>query len=186
MPHMRIQSYKNHLLIAMPSMQGQFFAKSVVFVYEHSENEGALGFTINKPLSATLGNVFEHLGIKTKEDKISNLPVYSGGPVGPDQGFVIHDYISMAKSDGDVTISTTREMLADIACGKGPPHFIITLGYSGWEPGQLEKEIMHNDWLVAPLEKSILFTAPISQRWILAAQSIGIDVNKLSSQVGHA
>ena len=185
---MQISNYKNQLLIAMPSMRGEFFTKSVVFVYEHSEKEGALGFIINKPLSATLGNVLEHLNIPAKDEKAAALPIYSGGPVGPDQGFVIHDRMSLAenKQDCDVTVSTTREILVDIGSGKGPDHFMVTLGYAGWEPGQLEKEIQQNDWLVVPLQKNILFDTPISQRWNVAAKSIGIDMNKLSSQVGHA
>lgn len=185
---MHITNFKNQLLIAMPSLQGDFFSKAVVFIYEHSEAEGAFGFTINKPLSATLGNVLEHLDIKTKNETIAGLSVFSGGPIGPDQGFVIHDQMSLAENDDDkdVTLSTTREVLQDIAHGKGPANFIVTLGYSSWEPGQLEAEIQQNDWLLAPLQKSILFETPISQRWIAAAKSIGIDVNKLSSQVGHA
>ena len=186
---MLIKNYKNHLLIAMPSLQGDFFAKSVVYIYEHSEESGAIGFTINKPLSATLGNVLEHLKIKTKNDVIANLPVFSGGPVGPDQGFVIHDEMRLSenkKNDTDITVSTTREILSNIARGKGPDNFIVTLGYAGWEPGLLEKEIQENDWLVAPLDKNILFKEPISTRWTAAAKLLGIDIHKLSSQIGHA
>lgn len=185
---MQIKNYKNHLLIAMPSLQGEFFAKSVVYIYEHTESGGALGFTINKPLSATLGNVLEHLNIDHKNKYVSELPVYSGGPVGPDQGFVIHDQINLAEEngDGEVTISTSREILQDIAEGKGPAHFMVTLGYASWEPGQLEKEIQHNDWLVAPFQKTILFNTPIPGRWVAGARLLGVDLTKLSSQVGHA
>lgn len=184
---MLIQNYKNHLLIAMPSLQGDFFAKSVVYIYEHTESGGALGFIINKPLSATLGNVLEHLNIKIKDKTRSDTPVFSGGPIGPDQGFVLHDRMSLSenKSDSIVTISTTREILTDIACGKGPENFIITLGYAGWEPGLLEAEIQENDWLIAPLKKEILFQEPIATRWTTSAKLLGVDINKLSSQVGH-
>ncbi len=185
---MKIKNYKNHLLIAMPSMQGDFFSKSVVFVYEHTETGGAIGFTVNKPLSATLGNVFEHLNIEIQDQHASQLPVFSGGPAGPDQGFVIHDRMSLAenKEDSEITISTTREILVDIASGKGPDHFIVTLGYAGWEPGQLEDEITHNDWLVTPFQKDILFKIPIAQRWMASAKLLGVDMSKLSSQTGHA
>lgn len=181
-------SYKHHLLIAMPSLQGDFFAKSVVYIYEHSEGEGTIGFTVNKPLSAVLGNVLEHLNIKIKDPKTAEMPVYSGGPVGPDQGFVIHDRMSLAQNlqDKEITISTSREILQDVARGKGPDHFIITLGYAGWEPGQLEKEIMRNDWLVAPFQKNILFETPIVYRWHEAAKFMGIDLHKMSSQTGRA
>lgn len=185
---MRIKNYKHHLLIAMPSLHGDFFSKSVVYIYEHSETGGAVGFTINKPLSATLGNVMDHLNIKMKDKKIIDMPVFSGGPAGPDQGFVIHDRMSLAKDDEDseVTISTTREILVDIASGNAPDHFLVTLGYAGWEPGQLEEEIQENDWLVAPFQKDILFKTPIAQRWVASAKLLGVDINKLSSQFGRA
>ncbi len=187
-PLMQINNYKNHLLIAMPSLRGEFFTKSVVYIYEHTEETGAVGFTINKPLSATIGNVMEHLTIPIKDKSIYDLPVFSGGPMGPDQGFVIHDRMALAENDDDteVTLSTSREILEDIANGKGPEHSIVVLGYASWEPGQLEKEIQHNDWLLAPFQKTILFNTPISQRWVSAARLIGVDINKLSGQIGHA
>lgn len=182
---MHINNYKNHLLIAMPSMQGDFFSKAVILIYEHNES-GAIGFTINKPLSATLGNVMDHLNIKMKDKSVATMPVFSGGPVGPDQGFIIHDRLDENDEDTEVTVSTSRDILQEIANGKGPAHFLISLGYSGWEPGQLEIEIRQNDWLLAPFQKSILFDIPISERWITAARLMGVDVNKLSSQSGNA
>lgn len=185
---MQIDNYKNQLLVAMPTMQGDFFSKAVIFVYEHSATEGTIGFTINKPLSATLGNVFQHLNIPIKKQSVTGIPVFSGGPVGPDQGFVIHDQMSLAENpaDKEVTISTSRDMLQSIAKGKGPEHFLITLGYAGWEAMQLEAEILRNDWLVVPFQKRLLFEVPIAERWIAAAKSVGIDVNKLSGHIGHA
>lgn len=185
---MQIKNYKNHLLIAMPSQQSDFFVRSVVFIYEYSEKMGAIGFAINKPLSATLGNVLEHLKIPLQGTAVEEDPVFSGGPVGPDQGFVIHDRMSLAENDDDheITISTTREILQDIAAGKGPDNFIVTLGYAGWEPGQLEQEVQNNLWLLAPLQKSLVFTVPIAQRWTAAAKFVGVDFKNLSSHVGHA
>lgn len=183
-----MQSVKHHLLVAMPHVQGEFFSKSVVYVYEHSELTGAIGFTINKPLSATLGNVMEHLKITVEQSEIAADLVFSGGPVGPDQGFVIHDRMSLSNKPDDcgVTIATSREFLQTIAAGNGPDHFLVTLGYAGWGPGQLEMEIARNDWLVVPFEKNILFDVPIPTRWTSAARLIGIDFNSMSSQVGHA
>ncbi|MCX7121578.1 MAG: YqgE/AlgH family protein [Gammaproteobacteria bacterium] len=185
---MHIKTYKNHLLIATPSLQGDFFGKSVVYIYEHTEADGAVGFTINKPLSATLSNVLDHLKIKIKDKKIADTPVFSGGPVGPDQGFVIHDQMSLAENDDDaeLTVSSTREVLSSIARGKGPDNFMVTLGYSGWEPGMLEAEIQQNDWLVLPLKKEIVFKEPISTRWATCGKLLGVDMNKLSSHIGHA
>lgn len=185
---MHINNFKNHLLIAMPSLQNEFFTKAVILIYDHSEDEGAIGFTINKPLSATLGNVLEHLKIEVSNDHIYDLAVFSGGPVGPDQGFVIHDRMTLAENSDDceITISTSREILAEIADGKGPNNFIVSLGYAGWEPGQLEAEIMQNDWLLVPFNKDILFETPIAERWNTAAKAAGIDIQKLSGQIGHA
>src|SRR3990167_1530990 len=182
---MQIKTYKNHLLIAMPSLQGDFFGKSVVYIYEHTAEGGAIGFTINKPLSANIGNVLDHLKIKIKDKKITDIPVFSGGPVGPDQGFVIHDDMDLAECEADtnLTVSTTREILTDIAHGKAPDNFMVTLGYSGWEPGALELEIQENDWLVAPLKKEILFKEPIAMRWTACGKLLGVDMNKLSGQV---
>ena len=172
----------------MPSIQGDFFSKSVVFIYDHNKEEGSIGFTINKPLSATLGNVLEHLQITVNDDDTYDEPVFSGGPLGPDQGFILHDRMSLAenKKDKGVTISTSKEILEDIANGHPPDNFLVTLGYAGWEPGQLEEEILRNDWLIAPMQKELLFTTPIAQRWVAAAKSVGVDVNKLSGQIGHA
>lgn len=185
---MQIQNFKHHLLIAMPSLGGDFFTKAVVYIYEHSEKEGAIGFTINKPLSATLGNVLEHLSLDITDDEVFDSPVFSGGPVGPDQGFVLHDRMSVAESDEDedITISTSRAMLKEIGDGKGPDHFIVTLGYAGWGPGQLEEEVLRNDWLVVPYSADIVFDTPIAKRWEQAAKLLGIDFNHLSGQIGHA
>ncbi|OGT25635.1 MAG: hypothetical protein A3I77_04990 [Gammaproteobacteria bacterium RIFCSPLOWO2_02_FULL_42_14] len=183
-----MQSYKHHFLVSMPQMRGEFFSRAVVYIYEHSQTGGAIGFTINKPLSATLGNVLEHLKIAGTDKKIAEVPVFSGGPVGPDQGFVLHDRMSMPNAPGDqeITIGTSRDILKEIGEGRGPDHFLVLLGYSGWGAGQLEMEIGRNDWLVLPFQKAIVFDIPIAERWVAAARIIGIDFNQLSSQTGHA
>lgn len=185
---MDIDNYKNYLLVAMPNLQGDFFAKAVVLIYDHSTVEGTIGFIINKPLSATLGSVLEHLKIKIKDNSVFDLAVFSGGPVGPDQGFVIHDRMTIAdnEADSEVTISTSREILKEIARGKGPNQYLVSLGYAGWGPGQLEEEILNNDWLLVPFNKDIIFNTPIADRWSAAAKSVGVDINKLSGQIGHA
>ena len=185
---MQITNYKNHFLIAMPSLRNEFFSKSVVYIHEHTHETGAIGFTINKPLSATLGNVMEHLNIPIQDKTIYDIPVFSGGPMGPDQGFVIHDR-QLSTEDGvetEIILSTSRQILEEIAKGQGPQHMLIVLGYSSWEPGQLEKEIARNDWLITPFQKKIVFQTAISQRWVESAKLIGVDINQLSTQVGRA
>ena len=188
MPSMQITNYKNHFLIAMPSLRNEFFSKSVVYIHEHTHDTGAIGFTINKPLSATVGNVMEHLKIPIQDKTIYDIPVFAGGPMGPDQGFVIHDRALTADEDtaSEIVLSTSRQILEDIAKGQGPQKILIVLGYSSWEPGQLEKEIGRNDWLIAPFQKKILFQTAISQRWVESAKLIGVDINQLSTQVGRA
>ncbi len=145
-----------------------------------------MGIVINKSLQITLGNLLQHLNIEVKDEVIAALPVLVGGPVGPEQGLVIHPRLEHDKQDREVLISASKETLRDIAEGKGPEHFIITLGYAGWGAGQLEKEINKNDWLIAPFNKDILFNTPLEKRWQAAAKTIGVDINHLSGQIGHA
>jgi len=180
-----IENLTNHLLIAMPTLKDTIFTKSVVYLYEHSP-EGAMGIVINKSLQITLGNLLQHLDITVKDELIAATPVLTGGPVGPEQGFVIHSPLKKNDDQRDIIITASKEILREIGQGKGPSSFIITLGYSGWEGGQLEKEIHRNDWLIAPFNEDILFSTPIVKRWQAAAKTIGVDINNLSDQIGHA
>ena len=173
-------SLKNTFLIAMPSLKDPNFSQSVIYINEHTEN-GAMGLIINKPLQINLGSILEHLSIGIDDADIITIPVLSGGPVGQEHGFVIHN-----ENGDDIIISASKDILKSIAAGKGPAHFLITLGYSGWGAGQIELEIARNDWLVAPFSPEVLFDTPINQRWAAAAEILGIDLNLLSDQIGHA
>lgn len=175
----------NHFLIAMPSFKDDTFGQSVVFLCEHDE-DGAMGIIVNKPLNVHLGGVLEHLQIEIDNKEIAQTPVFMGGPVGQEHGFVIHTPYREDEGHDDLVISASRETLVDIAEGKGPAEYLITLGYAGWGPGQLETEINRNDWLIVPYNKSIIFETNVDQRWKKAAKLIGIDIGQLSSQVGHA
>lgn len=161
------------------------FAQSVVFLCEHSE-DGAMGIIINKPLNVTLGSVLQHLEIESDSNKINNIPVYMGGPVGQEHGFVIHEPYREDESKDDLVISASKDTLADIALDDGPSRYFVALGYTGWDAGQLETEINRNDWLMVPYDKEIIFNTPTEQRWRKAIQLLGIDVDRLSSHVGHA
>lgn len=175
---------QNHFLVAMPQLLDFNFSKSVIYIYEHNA-EGALGMIINKPLQINLGNVLEHLDIQVKDSAVSSRPVLMGGPVGQEHGFIIFNQPS-GKNESEVLVSASKDMLREIANGKGPIDFIITLGYSGWEAGQLEQEIARNDWLVVPFNHDILFNTPLEKRWQATAALMGIDIHRLSNQVGHA
>lgn len=172
----------------MPTLQDTYFSKSVVYLHEHSAN-GAMGIVINKSLQITLENLLQHLDIEVTNPEIANVTVLSGGPIGPEQGFVIHDRIDQGKKkkkDQKIDISSSKEMLHEISQGHGPNHYLVALGYSGWEQGQLEQEISRNDWLIAPVNEKILFSTTIEKRWQKAAESIGVDINRLSGHFGHA
>lgn len=170
----------------MPSLEDFNFSKAVVYLYEHT-TEGALGMIINKPSQINLGSVLEHLDIRVIHSKISTRPVLMGGPVGQEHGFILFERQTETTQNGtEISVSASKEMLRDIAKGEGPDHFVVTLGYSGWDAGQLEKEIASNDWLIVPFDHKVLFETPLEKRWESAAALIGIDVKHLSGQVGHA
>ncbi len=179
------KTLKNHFLIATPKLQDVNFSKAVIYLYEHSK-DGAMGIVINKPLQVTLGSILQHLDITTSSKPVKNKAVLMGGPVGPEQGLVTHKVVDSKNKSEKIIISGSKETLKAIAQGRGPECFIITLGYSGWQSGQLEQEIGRDDWLIAPFESSIIFETPIEKRWQKAAKLLGIDINQLSGQIGHA
>ncbi len=168
-----------HFLVALPSLDDPNFSKAVVYLYEHNE-EGAMGLVINKPLNMQLGDVLQHLNITTPSKKISSQPVMMGGPVGQEHGFVLYE------EDKEVFLSSSKETLIMIANKEGPLQYLVTLGYTGWQAGQLETELQRNDWLVTPYDANILFLTPVENRWRAAAKLIGVDIERISGQVGHA
>ncbi|MFW0094732.1 MAG: YqgE/AlgH family protein [Coxiella endosymbiont of Haemaphysalis qinghaiensis] len=175
----------NYFLVAMPQLNDFNFTKSVVYISEH-DNKGALGIIVNKPLQqVTLDNVLEYLNIKLNISNIGEHPVLMGGAIGQENGFIIYER-QTKNEQAQLSISTSKETLEDIANNKGPDNFLIALGYSGWDAGQLEQEISRNDWLIVPYDRIILFETPLKQRWQKAASLIGIDMKRLSNQVGHA
>ena len=185
---METDTLKNFFLIAMPALTDPNFEHSVIFVYEHND-DGAMGLVINKPLQITLESVLNHLEIETEDETVQFVPVLMGGPVGQEHGFVIHDEDGADDVPEDaesIVISASQDTLRQIASGHGPDNFIVTLGYAGWDAGQLEVEIARNDWLIAPFSSEIMFDTPIERRWVEAAKLIGVDINQLTNQVGHA
>ena len=179
----------NQLLIAMPTLADPNFFQTVTYISEHNAH-GALGLVINRPLNLTLGQLLEHLHISSDQPEMAAIPVYHGGPVQPEQGFVLHSPVGHWGATLRVTdaigITTSRDILQAVARGEGPNHLLVALGYAGWGPGQLEQEIVANAWLSSPADFAILFNTPSDQRWLAAAALLGIDLNLLSSHVGHA
>ena len=182
-------SLTNHFLIAMPGLKDPNFSRTVTYICEHTE-QGAMGIVINRPMEIRLGEVLEQLDIQPQADGVADAQVYLGGPVHTDRGFVIHtgpgDYDSTLSVTPDIRVTTSRDVLEAIAAGQGPEHRLVALGYAGWGGGQLEEELSANAWLSGPADDNIMFRLSPAQRWLAAAQLLGIDLNLLSGEAGHA
>jgi putative transcriptional regulator len=182
-------SLNNHFLIAMPALSDPNFHHTATYICEHND-EGALGLIINRPTDLRLGEILEHMGIEVTTDEIAAQPVYLGGPVQNDRGFVLHQPVgnweATLKVTQDTAITSSRDILDAIARGEGPEKTFITLGYAGWGAGQLEQELAENAWLSGPADSRIVFDTPYEQRWEAAAGLIGVDLKLLSGEAGHA
>ncbi len=160
-------SLAHHFLVALPSLEDPSFSKSVIYLYEHNE-EGAMGLIINKPLNMQLKEVLQHLNIPTALEEVATHSVLMGGPVSQEHGFVLYE------EGSELFLSSSKDTLIDIANGRGSKQYLITLGYAGWQTGQLEIELQRNDWLIIQYEREILFSIPSDKRWQAAAQLIGV------------
>ncbi len=182
-------SLRNHFLLAMPSLAEGIFSHSITYICEHGES-GAMGIVINQPLELTVAEIFDHLQIKALKD-FDEEPVLAGGPVQIDHGFVLHramdaEWEASIKVTDEITLTTSRDVLRAIANGTGPEEHLIALGYAGWSPGQLEQELAQNSWLTLPADSDIIFSTPHEQRQAAAAALLGIDMNLISGEAGHA
>ncbi len=177
------------LLMASPGMDDERFEKSVIYVYNHTEEDGALGLVINKPAEKiSFQEILTHLHIT--EMDVTPPPVYLGGPEQVTHGFILHsrDYQSpqTIPVSGTVALTATQDILRDIVTGHGPQHYLMTLGCASWRRGQLEEEIMGNLWITAPADEHILFQTPYHQKWNDSLRLIGVDPYRLSGQAGKA
>jgi putative transcriptional regulator len=179
----------NHFLIAMPALADGNFYRTVTFVCEHSP-ESAIGIVINRATDLRLGEILDQLKISPADQSLAEQPVYLGGPVQNDRGFVIHEPLGNWEStlpvSDTVGMSTSRDILAAIAQRRGPDRYLVALGYAGWGAGQLEREMVENSWLSSPASREILFELPLERRWSAAAALVGVDLTTLSSEAGHA
>ncbi|WP_424821194.1 YqgE/AlgH family protein [Salinisphaera sp.] len=184
---MDAMQFKNQFLLAMPGRVEGEFADSVTFLAEHN-NDGAMGLVINKPSDLGVADMLSQLDIEAHVAR--DLPVYWGGPVQTERGFVLHrdegDWESSLHIDGGLAITTSRDILEAIGNGFGPSAFLIALGYAGWGEGQLEQEMLANSWLTTPAEQRIIFESPIERRWADAAGLLGVSAHQLSGLAGHA
>jgi len=180
---------KHHFLIAMPHMADPHFAQALIYLIEHNE-QGAMGLVINRPNGLNLADVLEQLRPESEPPaNCQELPIFSGGPVQTDRGFVLHPAGQQFQATlelGELGLSTSQDVLFAIADGRGPAKYLIALGYAGWDAGQLEVELADNAWLTCPADNAILFDLPFDQRLNAAAARLGVNLSLLTSQAGHA
>lgn len=188
----------HHFLIAMPGLQDEIFTRSVVYLCEHSDR-GALGLVINKPSDIDMQCLFDKVELPLGRTDLSHAPVFQGGPVQTERGFVLHEtlhvpknaegetgYLSTMTIPGGLEMTTSRDVLEALSLGAGPRRLLVSLGYSAWAKGQLESEIAENSWLTVGATVSLIFDTPIEQRYDQALSLLGVDLAMLSSVAGHA
>ena len=188
----------NHFLIAMPGLADETFAKSVVYLCEHSER-GALGLMINKPTDIKLQGLFDKVELPLGRSDLKDAPVFHGGPVQTERGFVLHEalqeagsekpepvYASTMMSPGGLEMTTSRDVLEALSTGAGPSRVLVSLGYSAWAQGQLESEIGENSWLIVHADPTVIFETPVEQRYDQALALLGLQAWMLSPDAGHA
>ena len=188
----------HHFLIAMPSLEDSVFERSVVYVCEHSPH-GALGLIINKPTDLSLPSLFERIELNFGREDLREMPVFLGGPVQTERGFVLHDpmrgadaasnesgYASTLRIAGGLDMTTSKDVLEALSSGVGPRRVLITLGYSSWGEGQLESELAQNTWLTVEANTDLMFDTPVAERYDGALGLLGLEAWRLAPQAGHA
>jgi putative transcriptional regulator len=182
-------SLTNHLLIAMPQLSDPNFSQTVALICEHTD-KGALGIVLNKPLPMKLSDVLSQMKLEPSSERIAEQPVLRGGPVHTDRGFVLHrpggEWDHTHRVSDTIQVTTSRDVLAAMARGEGPSDAFIALGYAGWDSGQLERELKENAWVSMPVDARVVFELPFEERWAGAWRLMGVDVERLSPETGHA
>ncbi len=182
-------NFTHHFLIAMPAMEDDNFARSLVYVAEHNE-DGALGIIINRPLDLSIKDLLERIEIPPKAEGFDSTPVFFGGPVQTDRGFVLHrplgEWQSSLVVSPDIALTSSKDILQALADKGEPKDVLISLGYAGWGAGQLEEELAQNGWLTVPADPRIIFNVEASERLDAALRLLGIDFANLSDVAGHA
>ncbi|RYX94327.1 MAG: YqgE/AlgH family protein [Comamonadaceae bacterium] len=184
----------HHFLIAMPRLEDESFAGSVIYMCEHSER-GALGLVINKPSDISLKNLFDKVELPLRREDLTDAPVFQGGPVQTERGFVLHEsmmpgsesvYASTMTIPGGLEMTTSKDVLEALSTGAGPKRIFVSLGYSAWSEGQLESEISDNSWLTVAADPALIFDTPVVERYDRALLLLGLQSWNLSPEAGHA
>ena len=189
---MQAVNLTRHFLIAMPAMTDPHFSKTLTFICEHND-QGALGVVVNRPIDLTIHALLDQIDIQPAANAATatrETAVHYGGPVQIDRGFVLHSpagtWQSTLAVGDEIGLTTSKDILQAVARGEGPQRMLVTLGYAGWAPGQLERELAQNAWLTVQAEARILFDIPADQRYAAALKLLGIDLAMLSDAAGHA
>jgi putative transcriptional regulator len=186
---MQATNFTHHFLIAMPAMVDAFFARTLTYICEHND-QGALGVVVNRPIDMSLKALFDQIEVPLETPKLIGLPVHFGGPVQVDRGFVLHRPVghwqsTLAVQDG-MALTTSKDILQAAGRGEGPEQILITLGYAGWAPGQLEHELSKNAWLTVEAKPDVIFELPAEERLVAAMDLLGVSFASLSDTAGHA
>ncbi|WP_293750621.1 YqgE/AlgH family protein [Limnohabitans sp. Rim8] len=197
---------KHHFLIAMPGLEDETFARSVVYLCEHSPR-GAMGLIINKPSDISMRLLFDKVDLPLRREDLMQNPVGHGGPVQTERGFVLHDplrgpfhdplrtdqpeqegaaYASTLTVPGGLEMTTSRDVLEALSSGAGPRRVLVTLGYASWGEGQLESELGENTWLTVAASAEVIFEVPMAERYDRALDLLGLKSWMLSPDAGHA
>ena len=181
---------ENRFLVSMPQLEDPNFRKTVILICKHNK-QGAVGVVVNRLTDQMIGDVFSQLKITISDHSHTISPVFDGGPVYPELGLVIHNgdlevWESSIDIGGGLKLTSSKDILTDMATGNGPEKAMMILGYAGWAAGQLEQELQGNSWFTAPADHDILFAPDVGDKWQMSARSIGIEPHRFSNQVGHA
>lgn len=179
----------HHFLIAMPKMADPHFSRTLTYVCEHND-QGALGLVVNRPIDMTLQALFERLSLDLQDGDLGSAPIFFGGPVQTDRGFVLHapagNWQSTLRVGEAIGLTTSKDILEAVGRGDGPTRMLVSLGYAGWSPGQLEHELAQNAWLTVEARDGIIFETPVEERLPAAMDLLGIDFACLQDEAGHA
>ena len=179
----------HHFLIAMPNMADPHFSRTLTYICEHND-QGALGLVVNRPIDMTLQALFERLSLPITGSQHSEAPIYYGGPVQTDRGFVLHEpagnWQATLRVGEAIGLTTSKDILEAVGRGEGPDRLLVTLGYAGWSAGQLEHELSQNAWLTVEARDAILFEVPAEERLPAAMELLGLDFARLQDEAGHA
>ncbi len=182
-------SLQNHFLIAMPSLDDEFFQRSVVYLSEHND-KGAMGLVLNVPLDLNLFDLLQQMKLEPGNLELSERPVLAGGPVHTDRGFVLHTpmagFHSSLRLTDELMLTSSLDILGTLGTAAAPERYLVALGYASWAAGQLEQELLDNSWLTCEADLALIFDVPLPQRWESAAARLGINVWQLSPEAGHA